>query len=323
MGLPSPGCRHRLRSGPGLPFCLPTLPRGPELLGRCGTPPAHSGPVYANQPGIFVELICILTPDWLERRAPASRNRDCLPGYLTKLLQNHTAYACDGDHLSLQCPRHSSISVQAAFYGQDRRACGGQRPAQGGDSLACEAPTTFQVLRFVGVRRGLVGIRFPFPPVGWVWVGSLGPPGCSSAVSLRVRSGDWASWPQSALGLTACSTAGGRWSRRGEGRLLRGPLGLLFAPEPEPGPKVLDECQNQRACRLLVNSRVFGPDLCPGSSKYLLVSFKCQPSKCPGAWAPGPPDVVPCVLTVPASQCVLTVPTRPVRAGRARIPVHA
>ncbi|ELW62044.1 hypothetical protein TREES_T100019509 [Tupaia chinensis] len=73
-------------------------------------------------------------------------------GYLTKLLQNHTAYACDGDYLNLQCPRHYTI-------------------------------------------------------------------------------------------------------------------------------KVLDECQNQRACHLLVNSRIFGPDLCPGSSKYLLVSFKCQPNE--------------------------------------------
>ncbi|XP_032132920.1 protein eva-1 homolog C isoform X8 [Sapajus apella] len=108
-------------------------------------------------------------------------------GYLTKLLQNHTAYACDGDYLNLQCPRHSTISVQSAFYGQDYQMCSSQKPAsQREDSLTCVAPTTFQ--------------------------------------------------------------------------------------------KVLDECQNQRACHLLVNSRVFGPDLCPGSSKYLLVSFKCQPS---------------------------------------------
>ncbi|XP_059542302.1 protein eva-1 homolog C isoform X2 [Myotis daubentonii] len=116
---------------------------------------------------------------------PSTHHRNPLPGYLTKLLQNHTAYACDGDHLSLQCPRHSSISVQSAFYGQDHRACSGQGPAAQGDGLTCVAPTTFQVL---------------------------------------------------------------------------------------------DECQDQRACRLLVNSRVFGPDLCPGSSKYLLVSFKCQPN---------------------------------------------
>ncbi|XP_046507609.1 protein eva-1 homolog C-like isoform X6 [Equus quagga] len=110
------------------------------------------------------------------------------PGYLTKLLQNHTAYACDGDHLTLQCPRHSTISVQSAFYGQDQQICSAQQPAsQREDRLTCMAPTTLQ--------------------------------------------------------------------------------------------KVLDECQNQRACHLLVNSRVFGPDLCPGSSKYLLVSFKCQPNE--------------------------------------------
>ncbi|XP_070223234.1 protein eva-1 homolog C isoform X4 [Bos mutus] len=109
-------------------------------------------------------------------------------GYLTKLLQNHTAYACDGDHLNLQCPRHSTISVQSAFYGQDYQKCSPQQPAsQREDSLTCVVPTTLQ--------------------------------------------------------------------------------------------KVLDECQNQRACHLLVNSRVFGPDLCPGSSKYLLVSFKCQPNE--------------------------------------------
>ncbi|XP_045641470.1 protein eva-1 homolog C isoform X2 [Ursus americanus] len=109
-------------------------------------------------------------------------------GYLTKLLQNHTAYACDGDHLHLQCPRHSTISVQSAFYGQDYQMCRAQQPAsQREDGVACVAPTTLQ--------------------------------------------------------------------------------------------KVLDECQSRRACHLLVNSRVFGPDLCPGSSKYLLVSFKCQPNE--------------------------------------------
>ncbi|XP_053242571.1 protein eva-1 homolog C isoform X4 [Podarcis raffonei] len=43
--------------------------------------------------------------------------------------------------------------------------------------------------------------------------------------------------------------------------------------------KVLDECQDLRACQLLVNSRVFGPDLCPGITKYLLVSFKCKPTE--------------------------------------------
>ncbi|KFR06915.1 Protein eva-1 C, partial [Nipponia nippon] len=109
-------------------------------------------------------------------------------GYLTKLLQNHTAYACDGEHLSLRCPRHSTISVQSAFYGHDYHMCSTQEPeTRMTEPINCVAPTSLQ--------------------------------------------------------------------------------------------KVLDECQNLRSCQLLVNSRVFGPDLCPGTTKFLLVSFKCKPTE--------------------------------------------
>ncbi|XP_070311252.1 protein eva-1 homolog C isoform X4 [Odocoileus virginianus] len=73
----------------------------------------------------------------------------------------------------------------------------------------------------------------------------------------------------------------GRWSLPGSS-CVSSAAPSWSAPERSrrspTSPKVLDECQNQRACHLLVNSRVFGPDLCPGSSKYLLVSFKCQPN---------------------------------------------
>ncbi|XP_056415467.1 protein eva-1 homolog C isoform X5 [Hyla sarda] len=43
-------------------------------------------------------------------------------GYLTKLLQNHTVFACDGEHLTLQCPRHSTVSIQSAFYGHSSQS---------------------------------------------------------------------------------------------------------------------------------------------------------------------------------------------------------
>uniref|UniRef100_A0A669R643 Eva-1 homolog C n=1 Tax=Phasianus colchicus TaxID=9054 RepID=A0A669R643_PHACC len=109
-------------------------------------------------------------------------------GYLTKLLRNHTAYACDGERLSLHCPRHSTISIQSALYGQDYQMCGTQQlEARMTEPTNCVAPTSLQ--------------------------------------------------------------------------------------------KVLDECQNLRSCQLLVNSRVFGPDLCPGTTKFLLVSFKCKPTE--------------------------------------------
>ncbi|XP_063169860.1 protein eva-1 homolog C-like isoform X2 [Candoia aspera] len=42
--------------------------------------------------------------------------------------------------------------------------------------------------------------------------------------------------------------------------------------------KMMDECQDQRWCHFLVHSHVFGPDPCPGTHKYLVVSYKCRPA---------------------------------------------
>nr|XP_033805669.1 protein eva-1 homolog C isoform X2 [Geotrypetes seraphini] len=110
-------------------------------------------------------------------------------GYLSRLLQKHSVYACDGDTLTLQCPRHSTISIQSAFYGhtvQGHQMCSTEQPNTL-ETASCMADTTFQ--------------------------------------------------------------------------------------------KVQDECQNLRSCQLPVNSRLFGPDPCPGLTKYLLVSFKCKPTE--------------------------------------------
>ncbi|XP_053315952.1 protein eva-1 homolog A isoform X2 [Spea bombifrons] len=43
--------------------------------------------------------------------------------------------------------------------------------------------------------------------------------------------------------------------------------------------KMLDECQDRRICQILVNSRLFGSDPCPETSKYLVVSYKCRPNE--------------------------------------------
>ncbi|XP_055005537.1 protein eva-1 homolog C isoform X1 [Boleophthalmus pectinirostris] len=43
--------------------------------------------------------------------------------------------------------------------------------------------------------------------------------------------------------------------------------------------KMLDECQDRRSCQVLVHSRVFGTDQCPGRSKYLMVWYKCRPNE--------------------------------------------
>ncbi|XP_046877203.1 protein eva-1 homolog C isoform X1 [Hypomesus transpacificus] len=42
--------------------------------------------------------------------------------------------------------------------------------------------------------------------------------------------------------------------------------------------KMLDECQDRRSCQVVVNSRLFGTDQCPGSaSRHLTVGYKCRP----------------------------------------------
>ncbi|XP_017263699.2 protein eva-1 homolog C isoform X2 [Kryptolebias marmoratus] len=41
--------------------------------------------------------------------------------------------------------------------------------------------------------------------------------------------------------------------------------------------KVLSECQDQQSCHIPVLTPVFGPDPCPLTTKYLLVSYKCRP----------------------------------------------
>uniref|UniRef100_A0A3B4YI11 Eva-1 homolog C (C. elegans) n=1 Tax=Seriola lalandi dorsalis TaxID=1841481 RepID=A0A3B4YI11_SERLL len=41
----------------------------------------------------------------------------CLTDYLSRIITSHSAHACDGQPLRLHCPRHSTISIQSAFYG--------------------------------------------------------------------------------------------------------------------------------------------------------------------------------------------------------------
>ncbi|KAJ6663262.1 hypothetical protein lerEdw1_010398, partial [Lerista edwardsae] len=110
------------------------------------------------------------------------------PGYLQKILKNHTAHACDGEQLTVICPHRTTISVLSAFYG--RRV-----PSQN----LCPAP------------------------------GDL------------------------SLESTDCVSSTAR-------------------------QKMVDECQDQRWCHFSVHSHVFGPDPCPGTRKYLVVSYKCRPA---------------------------------------------
>lgn len=42
----------------------------------------------------------------------------CLSVYLHSILKNHTAHACDGEMLIIECPSRTSVAVLSAFYGR-------------------------------------------------------------------------------------------------------------------------------------------------------------------------------------------------------------
>ncbi|GLD46448.1 protein eva-1 homolog C [Lates japonicus] len=68
--------------------------------------------------------------------------------YLSRIITSHSAHACDGQPLRLHCPRHSTISVQSAFYGSGEAwLCkADQDPSLRAHNHSCSAFTALQKL---------------------------------------------------------------------------------------------------------------------------------------------------------------------------------
>lgn len=69
--------------------------------------------------------------------------------YLSRIITSHSAHACDGQPLRLHCPRHSTISVQSAFYGSgEARLCQNPHPESShrAQNHSCSAFTALQKL---------------------------------------------------------------------------------------------------------------------------------------------------------------------------------
>ncbi|XP_028277769.1 protein eva-1 homolog C [Parambassis ranga] len=64
--------------------------------------------------------------------------------YLSRIITSHSAHACDGQPLRLHCPRHSTISIQSAFYGSGE-LCKADPPLRA-HNHSCSAFTALQKL---------------------------------------------------------------------------------------------------------------------------------------------------------------------------------
>uniref|UniRef100_UPI0037E83127 protein eva-1 homolog C n=1 Tax=Semicossyphus pulcher TaxID=241346 RepID=UPI0037E83127 len=61
---------------------------------------------------------CLLLPLLLAVRIQTAHSAPDFSQYLHTILKNHTAHACEGDTLIVQCPSRTSVSVLSAFYGR-------------------------------------------------------------------------------------------------------------------------------------------------------------------------------------------------------------
>uniref|UniRef100_A0A8C3SYC5 SUEL-type lectin domain-containing protein n=1 Tax=Chelydra serpentina TaxID=8475 RepID=A0A8C3SYC5_CHESE len=213
------------------------------------------------EPGLILNLLyCVFLVGTKEIEALTD-----FSGYLTKLLQNHSVYACDGDRLSLQCPRHSTISVQSAFYGQDYQMCSTQQPETAmKDPLNCVASTTFSSLWSNGppcnITLLLVSILAEHKTKSACENEEL-KLHCKESKFLNIYS---ATYGRSAHEKDICSTEVGQAPQ--------------FDCLSYTALEVLSKrCYGKQRCKIIVNNNHFGSPCLPGVKKYLNVSYACVP----------------------------------------------
>ncbi|CAN2387609.1 Eva-1 homolog C [Pristimantis euphronides] len=213
-------------------------------------------------------------------------------GYLTRLLQNHTVFACDGEHLTLQCPRHSTISIQSAFYGRPS-----QIPPTCASSLSsadtmrnpphkCLAQTALQK-----VLDECQNLRSCQLPVNSRVFGIDPCPGITKylLVSYKCKPTEYKS-------TSVCENRELKLHCK-EPKLLNIYSAVYggFANEKNPCTEDLDRgtpydcvsysalnvlaqrCYGKQRCRMVVHDKHFGSPCLPGVQKYLTVNYTCVP----------------------------------------------
>lgn len=75
----------------------------------------------------------------------------CAIDYLSRIITSHSAQACDGQPLRLHCPRHSTISIQSAFYGSTEADLCGKDPPVRTHNHSCSSFTALQVCPMHGM----------------------------------------------------------------------------------------------------------------------------------------------------------------------------
>ncbi|XP_072514561.1 protein eva-1 homolog C isoform X2 [Salminus brasiliensis] len=192
--------------------------------------------------------------------------------YLFRIINSHSARARDGERALLSCPRHSTIAVHAAFYGQNGARIGHELTASCSARTAlqkmlseCQGHRNCQVL----VHHHLFG-RDPCPgtPKHLHVTYSCKPTehknrtGCEGGQMLlhckypKVLNIYWAMYGRELEERDAC---------------------LAEGEQPPPFDAVRSLCYGKQRCLLAVDDEHFRNPCPPETKKYLTVLYSCVP----------------------------------------------
>ncbi|XP_025064374.1 protein eva-1 homolog A [Alligator sinensis] len=216
-------------------------------------------------------------------------------GYISRMLKNYTAHACDGEYVSLRCPHRTTISIQSSFYGRivpSHQMCPSRYPQSYAtlikEDVTCSSGTSLQkILDECQDRRScqfLVNSRLfgidPCPRTGKyliVWY-KCRPNEYKSKVAceddkLRLSC-------KKSMVIAIYSAIFGRT----QGGSLECPYQNRGMPMIEcqaaPALQLMTRrCHGKRSCSVYASTYEFGDPCYPGVRKHLNVIYTCVPKK--------------------------------------------
>ncbi|XP_061691121.1 protein eva-1 homolog C isoform X2 [Syngnathoides biaculeatus] len=210
--------------------------------------------------------------------------------YPHSVLKNHTAHACEGETLAIECPARTSVAVLSAFFGRRvprRYLCPSRKTNQSHqDDAECSSPVAIE--KVVSECRDKRSCQIPvFGPVfgddpcpltsKYLLVYYKCRPAhhrtrlacenerlrlaCKNDTVLAIYS---ASFGHSPYGAPLCPRGGGRPAD-------------VECLSPSALRRVSRRCHGRANCSVLADARTFGDPCFPGTRKHLRVSYTCVP----------------------------------------------
>ncbi|KAK7925939.1 hypothetical protein WMY93_008249 [Mugilogobius chulae] len=182
--------------------------------------------------------------------------------YLSRIITSHSTHACDGQPLRLHCPRHSTISIQSAFYGsEEARLCQKPHPESSHPDRnhSCSAFTALQKL-----LSECQSHRDCQLSVNHLLFGKDPCPGTSKYLHVDYSANQLST---NSIGLGQSHTCPSNETQPPPFECLN----------HEAVHFVSKLCYSKQKCTVVVSDQTFRDPCFPGTRKYLSVLYSCVP----------------------------------------------